>query len=227
MTSKPAEFRADEAALVIIDTQEKWVPMIPNRHTVIANMRTLIKLARCFEMPIVVAEHLPWVIGETVKELRELLDSKTPVIKKIVYNTFDDPRFAQAIERTGRKQLLFCGIETHVCLGLPALEAVRRGYQVFVAADCTGAQTETDRDIAFQRFWQAGIVPTTWNTIAFEGLRNIELHEGIPANARSQGVSNIWLEALPHVLNQFAYQADKDPARQSAPQASPGRRRSA
>src|SRR5277367_2437109 len=53
MTSNPAEFRADAAALVIIDTQEKWVPMIPNRHTVVANMRTLIKLARCFEMPIV------------------------------------------------------------------------------------------------------------------------------------------------------------------------------
>ena len=86
MTSNPLEFRADEAALVVIDTQEKWVPMIPNRHLVVANMRTLIKLARCFEMPIVVAEHLPWVIGETVKELRELLDPKTPVIKKTVYN---------------------------------------------------------------------------------------------------------------------------------------------
>jgi hypothetical protein len=82
------------------------VPMIPNRHLVVANMRTLIKLARCFEMPIVVAEHLPWVIGETVKELRELLDPKTPVIKKTVYNTFDDPRFTEAIEHTGRKQPL-------------------------------------------------------------------------------------------------------------------------
>ncbi len=157
MNSIPAEFRADEAALVIIDTQEKWVPMIPNRHTLVANMRTLLKLARCFEMPIVVAEHLPWVIGETVNELRELLDSTTPVIKKTVYNTFDDP----------------------------------------------------------------------WNTVAFEGLRHIELHDGIPANARSQGVSDIWLAALPHVLNQFAYQADKDPARQNVPQASPARRRSA
>ncbi len=227
MNSIPAEFRADEAALVIIDTQEKWVPMIPNRHTVVANMRTLVKLARCFEMPIVVAEHLPWVIGETVNELRELLDSTTPVIKKTVYNTFDDPRFVQAIEQTGRKQLLFCGIETHVCMGLPALEAMRRGYQVFVATDCTGAQMESDRDTAFQRFWQAGIVPTTWNTVAFEGLRHIELHDGIPANARSQGVSDIWLAALPRVLNQFAYQADKDPARQNVPQASPARRRSA
>jgi hypothetical protein len=104
---------------------------------------------------------------------------------------------------------------------------VRRGYKVFVAADCTGAQTKIDRDTAFQRFWQAGIVPTTWNTIAFEGLRNIELQDGIPANARSMEVSNIWLEALPHVLSQFAYRADKDPARQEAQQAPPGRRRSA
>jgi nicotinamidase-related amidase len=227
MTSNPPEFRPDQAALVIIDTQEKWVPMIPNRHAVVANVRTLIKLARCFEMPIVVAEHLPWVIGETVSELRELLDAKTPVIKKTVYNTFDDPRFAQAIEQTGRRQLLFCGIETHVCMGLPALEAVRRGYQVFVATDCTGAQVESDRDTAFQRFWQAGIVPTTWNTIAFEGLRTIELQDGMPANARSQGISEIWLEALPHVLHQFAYQADKDPAHEPARQASANKRRSA
>jgi hypothetical protein len=70
-------------------------------------------------------------------------------------------------------------------------------------------------------------VPTTWNTVAFEGLRHIELHDGLPANARSQGVSDIWLEALPHVLNQFAYRADKDPANHGTQQALPRRRRSA
>ncbi len=49
---------------------------------------------------------------------------------------------------------------------------------------------ESDRDTAFQRFWQAGIMPTTCNIIAFEGLRRIELHDGIQAGARSQGVSD-------------------------------------
>jgi nicotinamidase-related amidase len=210
--SQPLQFDPDRAALIVIDTQRQWVPMIPDRDRLVANMRILIKIAKAFDMPIVVAEHVPWVIGETVPELREELPEGTPVIKKDVYNTWLDARFAAAVEDTGRQQLVFSGIETHVCMGLPTLEAVRRGYEVFVATDCTGAQTLVDRDTAFLRFWQAGVVPTTWNTLIFEGLQRIALERGWPANERSKRVSEIWLKALPHVANQFHYDPSADPA---------------
>ena len=51
-----------------------------------------------------------------------------------------------------------------------------------------------------------------WNTPIFEGLRKMSLEGGMPANARSEMVSEVWLEALPHILNQFHYDATADPA---------------
>jgi nicotinamidase-related amidase len=212
MAPNPPEFRPDNAALILIDTQQQWVPMIPARDRLIGNLKTLIRLAKGFEMPIVVAEHLPWVIGETIPELLAELPPETPVIKKDVYNTWDDKRFTEAVEATGRGQLVFCGIETHVCMGMPALEALRRGYEVFIPTDCTDAQSPVDRDTAFQRFWQAGAVPVTWNTLIFEGLRQMSLEGGMPANERSAMVSEVWLGALPHIVNQFHYASEADPA---------------
>lgn len=206
------QFEPDAAALVVVDTQARWVPMIPERDRLVANMRTLIRIARGFEMPVVVAEHLPWVIGETVPELQAELPPGTPVIGKDVYDAWRDERFVSAVEETGRRQLVFCGIETHVCVGMPVLEGVRRGYTVFVPVDCTGAQNPVDRDTAFLRFWQAGVVATTWNQLIFEGLGRMRLVDGMPADARSRAVSATWLEALPHVGAQFHYDPAVDPA---------------
>lgn len=210
--SEVTEFRVDDAALVITDTQQNWLPMIDGRTELIENMRTLIKLSNGFDMPVVVVEHLPWVIGSTVEPLKELLPEGTPIIGKCTYNCWLDPAFASAVEATGRSQLVFAGIETHVCLGMPALEAVRRGYDVFVPTDCTSAQAPIDRDTAFQRFWQAGIVPTTWNQLIFEGLREMKLVDGMPADERSGMVSEVWVEALPHIPAVFAYNPEADPA---------------
>lgn len=211
MTHSPPTFNPDNAILVVIDTQEQWVPMIPDRDAVVRNIQILLKMATCFDMPVIVAEHVPWMIGGTVPELRSHLPEGTPIIEKTVYNTWLEPRFARAIEGTGRTQLVFSGIETHVCMGLPALEALRRNYDVFVAVDATGAQTQIDRDTAFQRFWQAGAVPVTWNTLIFEGLEEVSLRDGMPANERSRGISELWLEALPHIAHQFHYDPSRDP----------------
>lgn len=212
MTHHPPIFKPDNAALVIIDTQEQWVPMIQDRDKVVRNIRILIKMAACFDMPVVVAEHVPWMIGKTVPELLDQLPEGTPVIEKAVYNTWLEPRFAHAVEQTERSQLVFSGIETHVCMGLPVLEALRRDYDVFVVVDATGAQTEIDRDTAFQRLWQAGAVPVTWNTLIFEGLEEISLSHGMPATERSRSISELWLEALPHIAHQFHYDPTRDPA---------------
>lgn len=56
------------------------------------------------------------------------------------------------------------------------------------------------------------LVDTQQQTLIFEGLREMSLEGDMPANARSEMVSEVWLGALPHILNQFHYDATADPA---------------
>ena len=62
----------------------------------------------------------------------------------------DDPRFptvgteaenvARAIEATGRKKLIFAGISLEVCAAFPAMTAVARGLDAYVAVDASGGR---------------------------------------------------------------------------------------
>jgi nicotinamidase-related amidase len=54
-------------------------------------------------------------------------------------------RVARAIEATGRKKLIFAGVSLEVCAVFPALTAVGKGLDAYVAVDASGTFSETKR----------------------------------------------------------------------------------
>ena len=60
-------------------------------------------------------------------------------------NAFDDARVARAIEATKRKKLIFAGISLEVCVAFPAITAVGKGLDAYVAVDASGTFSETKR----------------------------------------------------------------------------------
>ncbi len=78
-TSQMAEFKTHNSlakpqncALLVIDVQEKLINSIAKAEEVIANIAALIKIARLFQIPIVVTEQEK--LGPTVAVLKELLE---------------------------------------------------------------------------------------------------------------------------------------------------------
>jgi nicotinamidase-related amidase len=59
-----------------------------------------------------------------------------------------------------------------VCATLPALDALRAGYQVYVVADAIGGVTKVAHDSAMQRMAQAGAVPISVLGLACELQRD-------------------------------------------------------
>jgi nicotinamidase-related amidase len=49
-------------------------------------------------------------------------------------NVFDDPRVARAIEATSRRKLIFAGLSLEVCAAFPAITAVNKGLNAYVAS---------------------------------------------------------------------------------------------
>jgi nicotinamidase-related amidase len=75
--------------------------------------------------------------GPTFPELVEALPGVS-IIDRLSVNAFDDAKVAEAITATGRKKLIFAGISLEVCTALPAITAVGKGPDAYVAVDASG-----------------------------------------------------------------------------------------
>ncbi|MGQ0654464.1 MAG: isochorismatase family protein, partial [Betaproteobacteria bacterium] len=107
----------------------------------------------------------------TNAELREVLPG-VPEIDRTTLNSWEDPDFRAAVERTGRKKLIIAGLWTEVCVAFPALDALRAGYEVYVVVDAIGGVSRDAHEAAIQRMTQAGAIPISVLGLACELQRD-------------------------------------------------------
>ncbi len=126
----------DNAALLLIDHQVglftgvRDIPVAELKHNVVA----LAKAVKVLGVPIIVTATSPEMWGPVVPELTEALP-EISIINRTTVNAFDEPRFAKAVEATGRKKLIIAGVSTEVCLAFPAIHATAIGYDAYAVID--------------------------------------------------------------------------------------------
>jgi hypothetical protein len=64
-----------------------------------------------------------------IHQLAEIFPNIDPVDRTSI-NAWEDDNFVAAVRATGRKKLIMAALWTEVCLVLPALDAMRAGYEV-------------------------------------------------------------------------------------------------
>src|ERR1700751_5245467 len=163
----------ETAALLLIDhqvglfTEVRDIPVGELKHNVVA----LAKAGRVLGVPIIVTATSPEMWGPTIPELTEALPGVS-IINRTTVNAFDEPRFAKAVEATGRKKLVIAGVSTEVCLALPAIFATGIGYDAYAVIDASGTFSETKRITGLLRMVQAGVTVTDYATVAVEMLKD-------------------------------------------------------
>ena len=165
---------SDNAALILVDHQVGLMTGVRHystgelKHNVVA----LAKAAKALKLPIVAtttARDSMW--GPTFPELIEALPG-VEIIDRSSVNAFDDVRVAHAIEATGRKKLIFAGISLEVCAAFPAITAIGKGLDAYVAVDASGTFSETKREVGLLRMMQAGVILSDYATLMVEILRD-------------------------------------------------------
>jgi len=91
---------------------------------------------------------------------------------------------ALAITATGRKKLIFAGISLEVCAALPAITAVGKGLDAYVAVDASGTFSETKRQVGLLRMLQAGVTLSDYATLMVEILKDNARPEARPVGHR-------------------------------------------
>lgn len=173
-TASYAPLTSDNAALVLVDHQVgllsgvRDIPLAELK----SNVVSMAKAMRILKVPIVVtttARDSMW--GPTFPELVTALP-EINIIDRNTVNAWDDPKVAAAIEATNRKKLIFAGVSLEVCAALPAITAVGKGYESYVAVDACGTFSQTKHEAGLLRMQQAGVILSDYATLAVEILKD-------------------------------------------------------
>lgn len=163
-----------QSQLLIVDIQERLVPAMAEPDAVIANVQKLCAGARELAVPISLSEQYPKGIGATVASVREAAGNGAVVIDKMHFSCARDASIAMRINELGqvhrRKQLVVCGIESHVCVLQSAVDFQMRGYEVAVIADAVTSRRIDSKAVALDRLRQNGVAIVTTEMVLFEWL---------------------------------------------------------
>lgn len=164
-----SRLRRDETVLLLIDMQEKLLPAIHEAGRLESNCALLLRAAKQLAMPVIITEQYPQRLGSTLPTLRELTPD-AHLISKMRFSACVGSAL-DALETSGRKTVLLCGIEAHVCVLQTALDLLQEEYSVFAARDAIASRTLENLEVGWQRMMRAGVLPTSTESAIFELLQ--------------------------------------------------------
>src|SRR6266571_6357380 len=163
MTNVPKLYTPQDSAVVFIDHQPQMTFGVANidRALLMNNVTLLAKVAKEFRVPAVLtAVETESFSGYVWPQLLDVFPGQS-VVERTSMNSWDDAGFRQAIEATGRKNIIMTGLWTEVCVTWPTIEMLGAGYNIYVVEDCCGATSPAAQEAALSRMVQAGAVRLT------------------------------------------------------------------
>lgn len=158
-----------QASLLVVDIQERLLPVIEDGAGVLANACWLVDVARELGLPVMASEQYPQGIGPSVAELAGRL-RPGEIGRKTHFSCLGEPCLENLVGFE-RAQIVVAGIESHVCVLQTVLDLRAAGRQVFVVEDAVGSRRRTDKALALERMRGAGVVIVSREMFAFECLR--------------------------------------------------------
>ena len=168
--------RRDESFLLVVDVQQKLAPHVQGHERVIRKGEALVRAARALGLPVLMSEHCPEQIGETVPSLRALA-SAGEVLRKTHFSCADQPEALERFNALKRKQAVVCGMEAHVCVMQTALGLKDRGFEPLLVGDAVGSRRAEDCATAIERMRAAGCAIGTAEMTMFEWMGRADIPE--------------------------------------------------
>jgi nicotinamidase-related amidase len=161
----------DDATCLLVDHQAGLISLVqdfsPSEFK--NNVLALAACAQYFKLPTILTtsfENGP--NGPLVPELKAMFPDVPYIARPGNINAWDNEDFVNAVQQTGRQQLIIAGVVTEVCVAFPALAAIEAGYDVFVVTDASGTFNEVTRHAAWARMAAAGVQLMNWFGVACE-----------------------------------------------------------
>jgi len=176
--SAPQETIVDSSdmVLVLIDFQERLAAVMPEKERVLGVTSRLLKGAALIGAPVLVTRQYPQGLGSTEPLLEQLLieladeGARVTGVDKTAFCCMLEPTFVEALEGTGRRQVVIAGLETHICVTQTALAIAGSGYQVQVVADACSSRDNFAHEVALDRLRATNVIVTHSESVLYEAV---------------------------------------------------------
>ncbi len=155
----------EHTALLVIDVQERLMPVIYENETVFANVNKLLRGAEILNLETVITEQYPKGLGNTCVEVQ--LPEKANLIEKVCFSCMQSEPVNEQLKLTNITDLIVCGVEAHICVLKTTLDALKEGYHVHVVADAVSSRTPENKMLALERMRQSGAFIVSAEMILF------------------------------------------------------------
>jgi isochorismate hydrolase len=156
-------YRPQEAALLVLDMQEYFLDVgshayIPSAPAIVPALTRLQVAFQEAGRPVIFTRHMntPVNAGMMAEWWRDLINprsahsqlidqfntSNTTIIKKNQYDAFYQTSLARTLRELGTRQVVICGVMTHLCCDTTARAAFMHGFEVFFTVDGTATYNE-------------------------------------------------------------------------------------
>lgn len=159
------------SGLLVIDVQEKLLPLVDAAEPILGHIGRLIEVCKLVSVPMAATVQYPRGLGPLVDPLA----GEFPTAEEKV--AFSAAVCREALDRwvgEGRDQIVVVGIETHVCVQQTVLDLLAEGLRPFVVVDAVSARHASDHEVAIGRMRDVGATMTTVESVMFEWLGTAE-----------------------------------------------------
>lgn len=159
-------------ALLVVDIQGSLARTVEEANQLYSNWIKMVRVARLFDLPILVLEQYPEGLGGTIPELQVELEN-FPIYSKRTFSGYQDIDFRNALKSLDVDNLLVMGVEAHVCVFQTVSDILaHETFNIYVLGDGVSSRKAIDRDLAIRRLEKAGSIISTVETVAFELMQD-------------------------------------------------------
>ena len=155
------------SALLVIDLQEKLLPVIPSGEAVVERTQCLLHAATELDVPTGATVQYPQGLGPLDPRLAELLDDPE---EKLDFSAAVCRESIDKWANAGRDQIVITGIETHICVLQTVMDLMAEGMRAFVVAEAVAARHGRDHETAIDRMRDGGATIVTTESVMYEWL---------------------------------------------------------
>lgn len=168
----PNILNPQQTALVVIDIQEGFRNAIHDFGLIASRAATVVRGFQFLGLPVFVTEQYPKGLGHTAKEIKLVLREADEVFEKSAFSSCGAEAFVLKLNELNIKQVVICGLETHVCVNQTAHDLLDRGFQVHILTDCVCSRFEYNREAGLAKMAASGVIASSIEMALFELMRD-------------------------------------------------------
>ena len=165
----------DETLLLIMDVQQKLISNIKGNKLLVFNIKKLLDICNLLNIRVAITEQNPSKLGKTLDSLSD--NSEYPKFEKMEFSCSKNQHFINYINKYDFKNIIVCGIESHICILQTSIDLLQKGYNILIPRDAIGSRSVVDNETAFLRLILSGAIASSTESLICELCKTADRKE--------------------------------------------------